>query len=118
VLTSSGPCSQRCGTCTRRERWYALRDRKGYGFPVISDAEGRSHIFNAVPVDLTRALPEILEAGVAAVRLDFTVEHLQMAQRLTRQVREALESAVAGRPPLADALLDPATAGHFFRGVR
>jgi len=118
VLTSSGPCSQRCGTCTRRERWYALRDRKGYGFPVISDAEGRSHIFNAVPVDLTRALPEILEAGVAAVRLDFTVEHLQMAQRLTRQVREALESAVAGHPPRADALLDPATAGHFFRGVR
>jgi U32 family peptidase len=118
VLTSSGRCSQRCGTCTRRERWYALRDRKGYGFPVISDAEGRSHIFNAVPLDLTRALPEILEAGVAAVRLDFTVEHLQLAQRLTRQVREALESAVAGHPPAADALLDPATAGHFFRGVR
>ncbi|MBE0416948.1 MAG: U32 family peptidase [Coriobacteriia bacterium] len=118
VLMSSGPCSQRCGTCTRRERWYALRDRKGYGFPVISDAEGRSHIFNAIPLDLTRALPEILEAGVAAVRLDFTVEHLQMAQSLTRQVREALESAIAGHPPVADALLEPATAGHFFRGVR
>lgn len=118
VLTSSGRCSQRCGTCTRRERWYALRDRKGYGFPVISDTEGRSHIFNAVPLDLTRALPEILEAGVAAVRLDFTIEHLQMAQRLTRQVREALESTVTGHPPAANALLDPATAGHFFRGVR
>ena len=118
VLTSSGTCSQRCGTCTRRERWYALRDRKGYGFPVISDAEGRSHIFNAVPLDLTRALPEILSAGVGAVRLDFTVEHLQVAQRLTSRVREALESAVAGHPPQAEALLDPATAGHFFRGVR
>jgi putative protease len=118
VLTSSGSCSRRCATCTRRQRWYALRDRKGYGFPVISDAEGRSHIFNAVSLDLTRALPEILEAGVAAVRLDFTVEHLQVAQRLTRQVREALESAVAGHQPATETLVDPATAGHFFRGVR
>jgi U32 family peptidase len=45
VLMSSGPCSQRCGTCTRRERWYALRDRKGYGFPVITDTAGpQSHL--------------------------------------------------------------------------
>ncbi len=118
VISSSGFCSQACGTCKRRERWYALRDRKGYGFPVISDAAGRSHIFNAVPLDLTRALPEIVAAGIAAVRLDFTVEHLQVAQRLTRQVREALEAAVGGRPAATDSLLDPSTAGHFFRGVR
>jgi len=118
VLMSSGPCSQRCGTCTRRERWYALRDRKGYGFPVITDTAGRSHIFNAVPLDLTRAMSEIVDSGIAAVRLDFTVEHLQVAQRLTRQVREALEAAVAGRAAPSESLLDASTAGHFFRGVR
>lgn len=118
ILTSAGPCSQRCDTCTRRKRWHAIRDRKGYGFPVISDTLGRSHIFNAVPLDLTRALPEIIEAGVSAVRLDFTVERLQEAQRLTRQVREALEGAVAGRAAASGTLLDPSTAGHFFRGVR
>jgi U32 family peptidase len=44
VLTSSGPCSQRCGTCTRRERWYALRDRKGYGFPVIRTRLAAAHL--------------------------------------------------------------------------
>lgn len=118
VISTSGPCSGACGTCKRRERWYALRDRKGYGFPVISDTAGRSHIFNAVPLDLTRALPEIVDAGIAAVRLDFTVEHLQVAQSLTRQMREALEAAVGGRPAATDSLLDPSTAGHFFRGVR
>lgn len=118
VLTSSGSCSQRCDSCDRRQRWYALRDRKGYGFPVISDSEGRSHVFNAVPLDLTRALPEILEADISAVRLDFTVEHLQVAQRLTSQVREMLEAAVGGRRPASESLLDPSTAGHFFRGVR
>lgn len=118
MLTPAGACSGTCATCTRRERWWAMRDRKGYGFPVLSDVAGRSHLFNAVPLDLTRALPEIVESGIAAVRLDFTTEHLQVAQQLTSQVREALEGAVAGRAPRSESLLDPSTSGHFFRGVR
>lgn len=118
MLTAAGRCSKQCASCTRRERWWAMRDRKGYGFPVISDRHGRSHLFNAVPLDLTRALPEIVDSGVAALRLDFTVEHLQVAQRLTRQVREALEAAIAGHTPRAEPLLDPSTSGHFFRKLR
>ncbi|MDY0087778.1 MAG: U32 family peptidase [Coriobacteriia bacterium] len=118
MLTAAGKCSKQCATCTRRERWWAMRDRKGYGFPVISDRDGRSHLFNAVPLDLTRAFPEIVQAGVGAVRLDFTVEHLQVAQRLTRQVREVLEAAIAGRASRTEPLLDPSTSGHFFRKMR
>jgi len=118
VLMSGGACSRQCGECAGRERWYALRDRKGYGFPVMSDPAGRSHLFNAVPLDLTRALREIVEAGVAAVRVDFTVEHLQEAQRLTRLLHAALEAVVAGRSPSSEQLLEPATTGHFFRGLR
>ncbi len=117
VISATGRCTRACASCARRERWYALKDRKGYGMPVIVDPAGRSHVFNAVPVDLTRALDEVVAAGVAAIRLDFTVEHLQQAQKLTRQVRESLEAVVAGRSARTDALLDPATAGHFFRGV-
>ncbi len=118
ILMSGVDCSRQCAECPHRERWYALRDRKGYGFPVMSDPRGRSHLFNAVPLDLTRALPEIVEAGVAAVRLDFTVESLQEAQHLTRLMRAALEAVVAGRPGFQERLLEPSTTGHFFRGVR
>ncbi|PKQ09985.1 MAG: peptidase U32, partial [Actinobacteria bacterium HGW-Actinobacteria-9] len=96
VLMALGECNQMCGTCGRRTGWFALRDAKGYSFPVMTDIMGRSHVFNSVPLDLTRALPELIEAGVAAVRLDFTVERFQQAQKITRLVREAVVAAVAG----------------------
>ncbi|MBS3957047.1 MAG: U32 family peptidase [Clostridiales bacterium] len=117
VISSTAHCSGRCGTCPRRTRWYALKDRKGYGMPVIVDPYGRTHVFNAVPLDLTRALDEVISTGVGGVRIDFTVERLQEAQQITKLVRAALESVVAGRGPRTDAVCDPATAGHFFRGV-
>ncbi len=116
VLMSIGECTQVCGTCPRRRSWHALRDQKGYAFPVSTDPMGRSHIYNSVPLDLTRAASEIVAAGIAAVRLDFTIEHSQEAQKITRIVREALQAAVAGRS-YDEVAADPATAGHFFRGV-
>ncbi len=118
VLMSAGPCDQRCGTCPRRQGWYALKDAKGYAFPVMSDPSGRSHIFNSVPLDLTRALAEIVEAGVSAVRLDFTVEHLQEAQHITRLAREALVAVASGKAPKEGLARQQGTSGHFFRGVR
>jgi putative protease len=118
VLMSIGPCTQVCGTCVRREGWYALRDAKGYAFPVMTDPMGRSHIHNSVVLDLTRALPEIVAAGVAAVRLDFTVEHVQEAQRITKLVREAIAAVVSGKHMDERPLVTPATAGHFYRGLK
>jgi len=118
VLMSIAPCGQLCGTCPRRQSWHALRDGKGYAFPVSTDPMGRSHIYNSVPLDLTRALPELVEAGVAAVRLDFTVEHQQEAQHITRLVREAVVAAVTGKPARDAELARTATTGQFYRGVR
>lgn len=118
VLMSIAPCGQLCGTCPRRQSWHALKDGKGYAFPVSTDPMGRSHIYNSVPLDLTRALPELVGAGVAAVRLDFTVEHQQEAQHITRLVREAVVAAVTGKPARDAQLARTATTGHFYRGVR
>ncbi len=118
VLMSIAECGQLCGTCPRRQSWHALRDGKGYAFPVGTDPMGRSHIFNSVPLDLTRALPELIEAGVGAVRLDFTIEHQQEAQHITRLVREGVVAAVAGKPAEDAKLARTATTGHFYRGVR
>lgn len=118
ALMSLGECRQLCGTCPRRLSWHALRDAKGYAFPVSTDPTGRSHIFNSVPLDLTRSLPEIVAAGVAAVRLDFTVEHQQEAQHITRLVREGVVAAVAGKPAEDAKLASSVTTGHFFRGIR
>ncbi len=116
LLMSIGDCNQICGTCPRRRTWHALRDRKGYAFPVSSDPLGRSHIYNSVPLDLTRAAAEIVQAGVSEVRLDFTVEHSQEAQKITRIVREAFAAAIGDREIQQEAV-EQGTTGHFYRGV-
>ena len=53
---------------------------------------------------------------MSAVRLDFTVEHSQEAQKITRIVREAFEAAVGGRTT-DEVAAESVTTGHFFRGV-
>jgi putative protease len=118
VLQASGPCNRRCASCARRRGWWRLRDQKGYEFPVTTDSSGRSHIMNAVTLDLTRALDEVLASGVAAVRLDFSEEPPERAEEITRAVCAAIEAVAAGAPPPAATLVEPATSGHFFRGVR
>jgi len=117
VLMAEGPCSQRCETCKRRSGWRFLRDRKGYSFPVRTDPTGRSHIFNAVPLDLTSALPELLATGVAALRLDLETEPANRAAAQVARVRQALQDVLAGREP-EKSDRSKVTAGHFFRGVK
>ena len=79
VLMAEGECRERCESCKRRKGWRFLRDRKGYSFPVRTDLAGRTHIYNAVPLDLTHALPEVLATGVAALRLDLETERANSA---------------------------------------
>ena len=47
LLMSQGPCDERCGQCPRRKSPHYLRDRKGFEFPVVTDALGRSHCTTA-----------------------------------------------------------------------
>jgi len=117
VLQASGPCARRCESCARRDGWWRLRDQKGYEFPVTTDLVGRSHIMNAVTLDLTRALDEVLATGVEAVRADFSDEDPPRAAEVVRAIRSALQAAVEGAP-LPEGIVKPATSGHFFRGVR
>ncbi len=117
VLQASGPCSSRCVTCARRDRWWRLRDQKGYEFPVTTDLSGRSHIMNAVTLDLIRALDEIVAAGVASIRLDFCDEGPTRAADVTRAFGSALRKVAEGGTPPDSPLVEPSTSGHFFRGV-
>ena len=53
MLMSQGPCDENCAECPRRKSPHVLKDRKGYEFPVVTDAMGRSHLYNAVELDTT-----------------------------------------------------------------
>lgn len=114
-LMPCGPCDQQCPSCARRAHRHVLEDRKGFEFPVISDALGRGHIYNSVPLDALRALPQLVEAGVRLLLIDATLmDAEQTAQATGRLVRALSDLAHGGEAPPK---LSGATSGHLFRGV-
>ncbi len=118
ILQAAGECSGVCASCTRRAGRWILRDQKEYEFPIITDASGRSHVYNSVTLDLSRALDEVLATGVSAVRLDMTTESAEDASRITGLFANAIAVVEVGGSPPEGAYVTPATSGHFFRGVR
>ena len=117
VLMAEGQCERGCALCSRRGRGTNLRDRKGYEFPVMTDTVGRSHIYNSVPLDLLTALPEIVAAGVSAVRVDAALENAHGAARFVSQLRQALERVNLGVEAAEPDRSSATTSGHYFRGV-
>lgn len=115
VLTAMGPCSHRCRSCKRREETIALRDRKGYCFPVKTDPKGRTHLYNSVPLDLTEALPEILESGVSAIRLDLETALTAAVAGEVARIRHSVLDTIAGRELVG--LNSVITRGHYYRGI-
>ncbi|PKL57829.1 MAG: hypothetical protein CVV34_05490 [Methanomicrobiales archaeon HGW-Methanomicrobiales-5] len=118
ILQAAGECAHSCATCVRRRSLWWLRDQKEYQFPVLTDSGGRSHVFNAVTLDLSRALAEVIGAGVAAVRLEMTTETPSEASDITSSMVEAVRHVASGGEPPVVAIANPATSGHFFRGIR
>lgn len=114
VLMAEGECDRTCGTCERRSapRW--LLDRKGYRFPVRTDPTGRTHVYNSVPLDLLDSLEQVLDTGVAAIRLDLEGLHAEDAARHVRRASDRLSGEAAPGPRDGKG---SATSGHFFRGV-
>lgn len=118
VLQAAGPCSHVCASCPRRRTRWSLLDRKGYRMPVFTDAEGIAHIYNAVPLDLSRSIVELIETGVAAVRLDMQSSTPEESAEVTSQWRSRLDAAAAGKQLPFTPITEPSTTGHFYRGVR
>ncbi len=116
VLAAMGPCGRRCATCSRREQNWSLLDRKRYRFPVRTDEQGRTHVYNAVTLDLTKALLEVLEAGVTLVGVDVRGLVPAEATRVVKRASERLAAAVR-RPVPSEPLVSPVTTGHYYRGV-
>lgn len=115
LLMSQGPCNQKCAECARRKSPHYLKDRKGYEMPVITDCTGRSHLYNAVQMDVAHLMPEIISAGVSAVLVDTTLMNVkETTEKVSRAVR-ARDIAQKDGNKVAKA--EGATSGHLFRGV-
>ncbi len=115
LLMSQGPCNQKCAECARRKSPHYLKDRKGYEMSVITDCTGRSHLYNAVQMDVAHLMPEIIGAGVSTVLVDTTLMNVkETTEKVARAVR-ARDIAQKDGNKVAKA--EGATSGHLFRGV-
>ena len=114
LLMSQGPCAQTCDTCPRRRTPHILKDRKGYGFPVVTDVFGRSHVYNSVPLDTTHTILELSAAGITRFMVDTTLMTPEEAAQAVGRAVRALDLAKQGKTPEK---ASGATTGHLFRGV-
>ncbi len=115
LLMSQGPCDQACDVCPRRKSPHGLRDRKDYEFPVVTDALGRSHLYNGVRLDVAHAVPDLMRAGLSMLMVDTTLMNVEeTAKAVGRAVRAR---SVANADGNAIAKEPGTTSGHLFRGV-
>ena len=115
LLMSQGPCNRNCTECIRRKSPHFLKDRKGFEMPVVTDCCGRSHLYNAVSLDLTHLMPDLLAAGVDAVMVDATLLNVEETTAAVRRAVRARDVALKSGDALKK--IDGATTGHIFRGV-
>lgn len=115
LLMSQGPCNEDCPACRRRRSPHYLTDRKGYEFPVVTDALGRSHLYNSVETDVVSALPELMAAGVTSFMVDTTLMNGEQAAQALGRAMHALRLAQGSGDAVAKET--SATTGHLFRGV-
>jgi putative protease len=115
ALMAEGDCDQRCGSCSRRNAPRLLEDRKGYRFPVRTDNAGRSHLYNALPLDIAAELPRLLACGITAFLVDCTLlDNARIGAEVARVAR-ACSLAIAGSGAVSRR--KATTTGHLYRGV-
>ena len=116
LLMSQGPCNEDCKSCARRKSPHYLKDRKGYEMPVVTDCCGRSHLYNAVQMDVAHLLPELLTAGISTFMVDTTLMNVSETTEAVKRAVRACELAVKGTGAVSKK--EGATSGHLFRGVQ
>ncbi len=116
MLMSQGPCDQKCSDCVRRKSPHYLEDRKNYHFTVVTDACGRSHIYNAVALDALHLVPELIGAGVSSFMVDTTLMNVEETSRIVAPAVRARDIARKSGDKVSKA--EGCTTGHLFRGVQ
>ncbi len=115
LLMAQGPCDQNCAKCVRRKAPRLLEDRKGYKLPVQTDNNGRSHLYNAVALDLIPSMPELVTLGISTMVVDATLLTTKEIKTEVERAVRARDLAVKGAGSLPKR--EGYTTGHLFRGI-
>jgi putative protease len=117
------------GSGIRSPAFFGIRDATGHVFPVRTDGECRSHIYNSAEICLIDHLPSLMQVGINEVIIDARGRPGTYTGEMTRLYRQAitlsqkkirthdhqLEELKGAVKRLA---LGGITAGHFNRGLK
>jgi putative protease len=109
--------------------FFGIRDTTGHIFPVRTDGECRSHIYNSAEICLIDHLPSIQKAGINEVIVDARGRPETYILEMTRLYRQAINLSGQKSPSqshqlkeLKDAIKNLVfggiTTGHFIRGLK
>ena len=109
--------------------FFGIRDTTGHIFPVRTDGECRSHIYNSAEICLIDYLPSIQKAGINEVIIDARGRPETYVLEMTRLYRQAINLSGHKTPSqshqlkeLKDAIKNLVfggiTTGHFIRGLK
>jgi len=114
---------------TLHPAFFGIRDTTGHIFPVRTDGECRSHIYNSAELCLIDYLPSIRSAGINEVVIDARGRPETYILEITRLYRQAIDLEGQKIPnqrhqlkELKDAIKNLVfggiTTGHFIRGLK
>ncbi len=115
ILQVANACINDCKRCELRRQNFALKNIDGKVLPVRTTVHGRSHLYDAYPLDLTPQIPAFLACGVTRFLVDGTLCSTDELARLVTRSCRAVAAAKAGRKPAPR--LQGATSGCLFVGV-
>lgn len=115
ILQVAGACIHDCERCRLRARAFKLKNIDGRMLPVRTGLNGRSHLYDGVPIDATPQIPALLAAGVSRFLVDGTLLDADELARRVARVKRALDAARAGRTP--DKRMPGSSSGCLFQGV-
>lgn len=116
MLMSQGACDQNCAQCQRRFKRHYLSDRKGFEFPVVTDALGRSHLYNGIALDACASMMDLIHCGIDGFMVDTTLLGKEEAAKAVRHALRANEIARSDHRAIEKKR--GTTTGHLFRGVQ
>ncbi len=109
------------------DEWWGVQDERGYTFPVRTDCEGRTHIFNAVETCLVDHMPALLSIGLDGLAIDARGRTAAYARDMASFYAEAIDAVlekktgVSGRlnslkKRIRERAMGGITTGHFLKG--
>ncbi len=96
--------------CECKEKNFALRDRKGIDFPILTE-NCRNIVLNSCPIYMADRIEDIKSLQIDRIRLSFTVENPDLCCIIISEYKKALAGQVVKSPRYEY------TRGHFYRGV-